>query len=163
VPAALIAVVALFTPHAGAQTMGEYANATAGVATGGGSTGANLGPASTGSGDLGGGSGTWGANGLGGSWSDRVGAVSPFAAGADFESRTGSMTSGAAAQSRWPGSKLAGADTSGRFGDSSARFPDKDRLLDDSGQSPTTNRFPPSLFNDNPNGLDTTYNPINNH
>ncbi len=149
VPAALIAVVALFTPHAGAQTMGEYANATAGIASGGGSTGA--------------GSDTWGANGLGGSFEERAGAASASGAGADFDSRAGSMTSESAAESRWPGSAFGAADAASRFGDSSARFPDKDRFLDDSGLSPTTNRFPPSLFNDNRNGLDTTYNAINNY
>ncbi len=144
VPAALIAVLAPFTPRAGAQTMGEYAS-TAGVATGGGSMGA------------GGGSDTWGANGLGGSFEDRAGAASASGAGSDFDSRAGSMASLSTAESRWPGSAFGATGAASRFGDSSARFPDKDRFLDDTGLSPTTDRFPPSLFNDNRNGLDTTY------
>src|ERR1035438_2178680 len=49
--------------------------------------GTSLAPPSFGSNDSGGGSGTWGASGLGASWSDRAGAASPLAAGADFESR----------------------------------------------------------------------------
>ncbi len=65
VPAVLIAVLALFAPHADAQTMGEYAPATAGVGTAGGSMGTSI-SSSIGSGDSGGGSSTWGASGLGG-------------------------------------------------------------------------------------------------
>src|SRR5208282_5072729 len=105
VPAVLIAVLAVFAPHADAQTMGEHASTTAGVGTAGGSMGT-----SNGSSDIGGGSTTWGASGLGGSWSERVGAASASGMGADFESRAGSATGGSTGGSRWPESSL-GADT----------------------------------------------------
>ena len=99
VPAALVAVIALFAPHADAQTMGEYATATAGVANGASSMGASI--ANTVSSDnLGGGSTTWGASSVGGSFEERAGAASSSGMGADFESRAGSST----ADSRWPGS-----------------------------------------------------------
>ena len=153
VPAVLIAVLALFAPHADAQTMGEYAPATAGLGTGGGSMGTSLAPPSFGSNDSGGGSGTWGASGLGASWSDRAGAASPFAAGADFESRAGSSVSGSTGESRWPGSALS-ANTSSRFGGSSDRFPERSELS-------SSDRFPASSFN-NSTGLDSSYNAINN-
>ena len=153
VPAVLIAVLALFAPHADAQTMGEYAPATAGLGTGGGSMGTSLAPPSFGSNDSGGGSGTWGASGLGASWSDRAGAASPLAAGADFESRAGSSVSGSTGESRWPGSALS-ANTSSRFGGSSDRFPERSELS-------SSDRFPASSFN-NSTGLDSSYNAINN-
>ena len=152
VPAVLIAVLALFAPHADAQTMGEYAPATAGLGTGGGSMGTSISP-SIGSNDSGGGSGTWGASGLGASWSDRAGAASPLAAGADFESRAGSSVSGSTGESRWPGSALS-ANTSSRFGGSSDRFPERSELS-------SSDRFPASSFN-NSTGLDSSYNAINN-
>ena len=44
-PTALIATLALFAPHANAQTMGEYATTTAGVGTGAGSMGTSIGSA----------------------------------------------------------------------------------------------------------------------
>ena len=159
VPAVLIAVLALFAPHADAQTMGEYAPATAGLGTGGGSMGTSLAPPSFGSNDSGGGSGTWGASGLGASWSDRAGAASPLAAGADFESGAGSSESGSTGESRWPGSALS-ADTSSRFGGSSDRFTDQDRFTDRSELS-SSDRFPASSFNDS-TGLDSRNNAINN-
>ena len=153
VPAVLIAVLALFAPHADAQTMGEYAPATAGLGTGGGSMGTSLAPPSFGSNDSGGGSGTWGASGLGASWSDRAGAASPLAAGANFESRAGSAVSGSTGESRWPGSALS-ANTSSRFGGSSDRFPERSELS-------SSDRFPASSFN-NSTGLDSRNNAINN-
>jgi len=154
VPAVLIAVLALFAPHADAQTMGEYAPTTAGLGTGGGSMGTSLAPPSFGSNDSGGGSGTWGASGLGASFDERAGAASGFGAGADFESRAGSSVSGSTAESRWPESALSAA-TSSRFGGSSDRFPERSELS-------SSDRFPASSFNDNPMGLDTNYNAINN-
>ena len=70
-PATLIATLALFAPHADAQTMGEYAT-TVGVASGGDtSMGTSIG--SHRSGGLGG-SRTWGASSLGGSFDERAGA-----------------------------------------------------------------------------------------
>src|SRR5271166_5771933 len=88
VPAAFIAVLALFAPHADAQVMGEYAAATAGLGTGAGSVSTSVG---SGSDDLGG-SSTWGASALGGSFQDRVGAASASGAGTDFSSRASSLT-----------------------------------------------------------------------
>ena len=44
-PTALIATIALFAPHADAQTMGEYATTVAGVGSGGGSMGTSIGSA----------------------------------------------------------------------------------------------------------------------
>jgi hypothetical protein len=160
VPALLIAVLALFASHAGAQTMGEYGATTAGVGTAGGSMGTSISP-SIGSSDIGGGSSTWGASGVGGSWSDRVGTVSAFGAGGDFESRAGSVTSGSAGESRWPESRL-GADTSTRFSDSSGRFSDQDRFTGHSELSSSPDRFPGSAFDDH-NGLDTSYNAISSY
>ncbi len=77
-PTALIAAVALFAPHAGAQTMGEYATTTAGVGTGAGSMGTSIGNAVS-SDDLGGGSSTWGASSLGASFDERAGAAAGLA------------------------------------------------------------------------------------
>jgi hypothetical protein len=156
VPAALIAVLALFAPHADAQTMGEYASTTAGVGTAGGSMGTSISP-SIGSSDIGGGSSTWGASGLGASFDERAGAASAAGMGADFESRAGSSAS----ESRWPGSSL-GADTSSRFGGSSGRFPDQNRFTERSEMSSSPDRFPARSFSDNRQGLDTSYNAINN-
>ena len=82
-PAALIATLALFAPHADAQTMGEYATTTAGVGSGTSSMGTSIGSA-LGSGDLGGGSRTWGASSLGASFEERAGAASGSGAGAGF-------------------------------------------------------------------------------
>jgi len=163
VPAALTAVLALFAPHASAQTMGEYAT-TVGVASGGSSmgTGTSFGPSSIGSDDLGGGSRTWGSSSLGASFDERAGAASASGAGADFESRAGLAASGSTAQSRWPESRFSG-DTSGRFKDSSGRFPSSDRFKERSELSSSSDRFPASKFNDNRMGLDTSYNAINNH
>jgi len=160
-PAVLIAMLALFAPRADAQTMGEYAT-TVGVASGGGSMGTSTSFAPTsigsGSGSIGGGSSTWGASGLGASFDERAGAASASGMGANFESRAGSSASG----SRWPGSSL-GADTSSRFGGSSSRFPEQNRFTEHSELSSSPDRFPARLFNDNRQGLDTSYNAINNH
>jgi hypothetical protein len=162
VPATLTAVLVLFAPHANAQTMGEYATTTAGVGSGDSSMGTSIG-STVSSDDLGGGSRTWGASSLGGSFQDRVGATSPFAAGADFESRAGSMGAGAASASRWPESKLKAGDSSSRFGDSSSRFQDQNRFPQRNQLSSSSDRFPPSAFSDNKMGLDTHYNSINNN
>jgi hypothetical protein len=162
VPAALIVALALFAPHANAQTMGEYATTTAGVASGGGSMGTNFGPP-----DLG--SQTWSATSVGGSFADRVGGTSPYANGGDFESRAGS-TGASASDSRWPTSQFQGAD-SNRFGDSSSRFGSSDRFPQRSDLS-SSDRFPASRFSGNDSGLDTRvnamgldthFNPVNNN
>ena len=155
-PAVLFAWLAISAPQAGAQTMGEYAATTAGVGSGSASMGASYAPASIGSSDIGGGSSTWGASGLGASFDERAGAASGSSGGADFSSRAGSLTGGSTGESRWPESALA-TDTSTRFGDSSARFPDQDRFPDSSELS-SSDRFPSGRFNDNSNGLDTNYN-----
>jgi hypothetical protein len=159
VPVALIAGLALFAPHAGAQTMGEYATVTAGAANGAGSMGPSVSLPSI-SNDTGGGSSTWSANGLGASFEERAGAASPFASGGDFESRAGSQTSGSNAASRWPESRFNGgssnrfsADSGSRFGDSSNRFGGQDRFPERSELSSSSDRF-----NDNRMGLDTNYN-----
>jgi hypothetical protein len=156
VPAVLIAVLALFAPHADAQTTGEYGAATAGVGTSGGSMGTSSAPSSFGSNDVGGGSSTWGASGLGASFDQRAGAVSASGMGADFESRAGSSAGGSAAGSRWPETGLS-ADTSNRFGDSSNRFSDRGEL------SSSSDRFPASALSGNRMGLDTSNNPISNY
>ena len=86
-PATLIAAIALFAPHANAQTMGEYGTATAGVGTGGGSMSTSMVNSvgnTVSSDDLGGGSSTWGASSLGASFDERAGAASASAAGARF-------------------------------------------------------------------------------
>jgi len=155
VPAAFIAVLALFAPHADAQVMGEYAAATAGVGTGAASMSTSVG---SGSEDLGG-SSTWGASALGGSFEDRVGAASASGAGTDFDSRAGSLKGGSTDEPRWPASQLS-SDTSSRFNDStdggSGRFSADDRFPQRTElSSSSSDRFPPSSFNDNANGLDT--------
>jgi hypothetical protein len=157
VPAAAFAAIALFAPHAEAQTMGEYATTTASAADGAGGLGSSIGSVvnsvnSDTSGDIGGGSRTWGASSLGGSFEDRAGSAS--SGGASFDSRAGSMTGGSDPESRFPSnSRLDGGD---RFSDSSGRFSDSDRF----GQSrfQDQDRFPSSAFNDNRMGLDTNYN-----
>ena len=164
VPGALIAVVALFAPHADAQTMGEYAT-TAGVGSGGGSSmGTSIGGAVSNV-DLGGSSSTWGASSTGASFDERAGAASSSGA-SDFEARAGSMASGSTGESRWPAaSQLSSGDTSSRFGDSSGadsgRFSATDRFNQTSALSSSSDRFPASSFNDNANGLDTSANAIN--
>ena len=76
VPAAAFAALALFAPHAEAQTMGEYAT-TVGVASGDSSAFGT---------SEGGGSRTWGASSLGGSFEERAGSASASGA-AGFDSR----------------------------------------------------------------------------
>jgi hypothetical protein len=144
VPAAMFATLALFAPHAEAQTMGEYAT-TVGVASGDSSA--------FGTSDGGGGSRTWGASSLGASFDERAGSASS-SGGAGFDSRAGSTT-GLDSGSRFPTeSRL--SDSGDRFGGSSDRFSDTDRF----GQSQfqDQDRFPASAFNDNRMGLDTNYN-----
>jgi hypothetical protein len=141
VPAAMFAALALFAPHAEAQTMGEYAT-TVGVASGDSSAFGT---------SEGGGSRTWGASSLGASFEDRAGSASASGA-AGFDSRAGSDSG-----SRWPTeTELSRSESADRFGGSSDRFSDNDRF----GQSQfqDQDRFPPSAFNDNRMGLDTNYN-----
>jgi hypothetical protein len=155
VPAVLIAMLALFAPHADAQTTGEYGAATAGVGTASGSMGTSVAPPSFGSNDVGGGSSTWGASGLGASFDQRTGAVSASGMGADFESRGGSSANRWTGDSRWPETGHS-ADTSNRFGGSSNRFPDRGKL------SSSSDRFPTTSSLNNSTGLDTSNNAINN-
>ena len=146
VPAAVFAALALFAPHAEAQTMGEYAT-TVGVASGDSSA--------FGTSDGGGGSRTWGASSLGASFEDRAGSASS-SGGAGFDSRAGSMTGGSDPSSRWPTeTELSRSESADRFTDT-GRFADTDRF----GQSrfQDQDRFPASAFNDNRMGLDTNYN-----
>jgi len=150
---ALIATLALFAPHANAQTMGEYATVTAGVGSGAGSMGTSIGSAVN-SDDLGGGSRTWGASSLGASFGERAGAVSGSGAGAYFESRAGS--SGSGSDSRWPTSQFQSGDSEGRFGDSSSRFQDQDRFQERS-QLSSEDRFPAGVLDQNRQGLDTHF------
>ena len=166
VPAVLIAVLALFAPHAGAQTTGEYGAATAGVGTSGGSMGTSMAPTSFGSNDItsndiGGGSSTWGVSGLGASFEERAGAASPFGAGADFEARAGSSASGSTGGRCWPASRL-DADTASRLSGSSDRFADQDRFPNRNELSSSSARFPASSLDSNRTGLDTNYNALNN-
>jgi hypothetical protein len=158
-PAAMIAALAMFAPHADAQTMGEYAT-TVGVASGGGSSMGTSIDNSLSGGDLGG-SRTWGASSLGASFDERAGAASGSGAVADFNSRAASMTGGSAADARWPAqSGLSNSDTSKRFSSDTGsdrwsqtdRFPSRGQL-----SSPSSDRFPPSAFNDNRMGLDTHF------
>jgi hypothetical protein len=150
VPAAMIAAIALFAPHAGAQTMGEYATTVSGAAGGAGSLGTSVGSAvSSVSNGLGGGSSTWEASSLGASFEERAGAESGL--GADFESRAGSSS-----ESRFSSSRFDGGDSESRFSDS-GRFQDGDRFKERSDFSASSDRFPTRSFNDNQNGLDTHY------
>lgn len=145
-PPAMFAALALFAPHAEAQTMGEYAT-TVGVASGGDSS---FGTSNSG------GSRTWGATSLGGSFEDRAGASSASGAGG-FDSRAGSMTGGSDSGSRWPTeTELGRSASTDRFGGSNDRFSNDDRF--GHSQFQDQDRFPPSAFNDNRMGLDTTYN-----
>ena len=162
-PAAMIAAIALFAPHAGAQTMGEYGTTVSGAAGGAGSVGTGVGStvssvSSVGNGDLGGGSSTWGASSLGGSFEERAGSQSGL--GGDFESRAGSSDRGLSSESRFPATSLSSGDSGSRFGDSSSsRFGTSDRFAERTDLSASSDRFPTnSQFNDNKMGLDTNYN-----
>ncbi len=147
VPVAMIAALALFAPQAGAQTMGEYAAATAGVTSGGGSMGTSIAPPPLPN-DGGGGSSTWSANGLGASFDERAGAES--ASGGNFESRAGGGSR--FPESQFPDSSSRFGDSASRFGDSSSRFGDQNRFPEHTELSSSSDRF-----SDNGNGLDTTY------
>ena len=150
-PAATLAALALFAPHAEAQTMGEYAT-TVGVAAGDGPKSIGVAPDDIG----GGGSRTWGASSLGGSFEERAGASSASGA-AGFDSRAGSMTGGLGSDSRWPTeTELGRSASTDRFADSASRFSNDDRF--GQRQFQDQDRFPPSAFNDNRMGLDTHYN-----
>jgi len=155
-PSALIATLALFAPHADAQTMGEYATTTASVGSGTSSMGSSIGAAvNSDNSDLGGGSRTWGASSLGASFDERAGAASGSGAGQDFESRAGSSASGSGSDSRWPTSEFKG-------GDSESRFSDNERFKDQEDRFPqrtsaSEDRFPPGVLDQNRQGLDTHY------
>jgi hypothetical protein len=156
-PTALIATIALFAPHADAQTMGEYATTTASAANGAGGLGTSIGSVvnsvnSDTSGDIGGGSRTWGASSLGASFDERAGAASGSGAGQDFESRAGSSGSGLGSDSRWPTRSQDSAND--RFADTT-RFQDEDRFPERTSAS--ENRFPSGVFDQNRQGLDTHY------
>jgi hypothetical protein len=156
--AVLIAVMSFLASHAQAQTMGEYATTTVGVATEGKSMGTGFAPA----GNVGESSRTWGVSGVGSGWSDRAGAASGSGLGADFASRAGSMSAGASAESRWPETGLSDAQGisfgSRRLENGEDRFSSDDRFPahDFSSES----RWPTSSLADSKSGLDTTYNSI---
>jgi hypothetical protein len=150
-PTALIAAIALFAPHADAQTMGEYGAATAGVASGGGSMGTSIG-STVSSDDFG--SRTWGASSLGANFDERAGSASGSGLGASFEERAGSSGSGSD-DSRWPASQFAGGGSS-RFGDSSTRFQDQDRFPQ-RDLSASQDRFPAGVLDQNRQGLDSHF------
>lgn len=144
-PAMLLTGLALFPSHAGAQTMGEYATATAESSSDGDSTSSS----------------TWGASRLGASFQERAGAASR-SAGGDFDSRAGSLTGGSSSDSRWPGTQFSSEGTSDRFGDSSDgssdRFSTNDnRFCSHSEFTSSADRFGKSAFSDNGTGLDTNY------
>jgi hypothetical protein len=154
-PTAMIATLALFAPHADAQTMGEYATTTAGVGSGTSSMGSSIGSVvnsvnSDSSGDLGGGSRTWGASSLGGSFEERAGAASGSSGGAGFDARAASSASGS--ESRWPTPQIEGA-ASDRFADTE-RFKGEDRFPVRNDTS--ADRFPASALDQN-QGLDSHY------
>jgi hypothetical protein len=160
--AVLISVIAFLASHANAQTMGEYATTTAGVGTGTGSMGTGFSlpsiPGSNGSGES---SQTWGVSGTGSSWADRAGAAS--GSGGDFASRAGSMSSGAAAQSRWPDTELSKAQGlslgSSKLDEGEDRFAGSDRFPAHDFSS--ASRWPTSSLADSKSGLDTSYNSVN--
>ena len=145
VPTTLFAIVALYAPHAGAQTMGEYAATTASVGSSASSAGTDLG-----------GSSTWGASSVGASFAERAGAISGSSLGQDFESRAGSGSSAESSESRWPNSQLNQA-ASDRFNDTGDRFGTADRFTERNQLSDSGARFPESRFNDNRQGLDNHY------
>jgi hypothetical protein len=154
-PTAMIATLALFAPHADAQTMGEYATTTASAANGAGGLGTSIGSVvnsvnSDTSGDIGGGSRTWGASSLGGSFEERAGAASGSSGGAGFDARVGSSASGS--ESRWPTSQSEGV-ANDRFADTE-RFKGEDRFPQRSDAS--ADRFPPGVMDQN-QGLDSHY------
>lgn len=158
-PAALIAVIALLAQSANAQTMGEYATTTAGVASGGGSMGTAMQPP-----DFGGSSQTWGASGLGSSFAERASAVSGSqTGGGDFESRAGASSSDSGGESRWPQTGISTAQTSlggaSPLDSASDRFSTGDRFAERSDFS-SEGRWPGTSFADHM-GLDTNYNSVN--
>jgi hypothetical protein len=159
IAAVSIAAVALFSARANAQTMGEYATTTAGVASGGGSMGTGLSVPTTFGSDETGGSRTWGTSATGGSWAERVGAAGSADAHGDFSSRASAISSGASGgESRWPGGVLAGGgglldSSSGRFS-TGDRFQNGDRFAVRDWAN--TDRFPAGSFHDR-EGLDNSY------
>ena len=158
VPAATIAVLAMSAPHAGAQTMGEYAT-TVGVASGGGSGMGTSIDNSLSGGDLGGGgSATWGASSLGGSFDERAGAAAGSGMGGDFQTRAGNSANSPGSESRWPSTGFASVESTDKLSDSSnPRFADSDRFADKNELSNPSDRFPGTGFSDNKMGLDTHY------
>lgn len=158
-PTALIATIALFAPHADAQTMGEYATTVASVGSGGGSMGTSIGSAvnSVSSVGSGGGSQTWGASSLGASFDERAGAASGSGSGESFEARAGASSSGSSSESRWPASQFTSSDSGTRFGDSSTRFQDQGRFTERTDLSASADRFPAGVLDQNRQGLDSHY------
>ena len=160
--AVLITVIAFLASHAQAQTMGEYATTTAGVGTGGGSMGTGFSlPSIPGLNSRGESSQTWGVSGTGSSWADRAGAASH--SGGDFESRAGSMSSGAAAQSRWPETGLSKSEGlsfgTSKLDEGEDRFGGSDRFP--SRDFSSASRWPTSSLADSKGGLDTSFNSVN--
>ena len=161
---ALAVAIAFVTGTAAAQTMGEYATATAGVASGGGMAGTSISsPITYGPGGYSGysgGSRTWATNSSGGSWAERVG--SRTGAGAtDFPGRAAAASGVEGAESRWPAAQrfASSGDSSSRFSKGSrfsagSRFSSGSRL--GSGQSRWQQG---SRFHDNM-GIDTNFNSI---
>jgi hypothetical protein len=71
------------------------------------------------------------------------------------------MGCGSRSESRWPASKFGGDSGSARFSDSSGdsgRWSSADRFSERNElSSSSSDRFPPSRFNDNKTGLDTNF------
>lgn len=154
----LIAAIALIAARADAQTMGEYATTTVGVASGAGSMGTAVSEPAFSSDESGGGSRTWGTSALGGSWAERVGSASASGAGASFSSRATAISGNSSGESRWPGGALSRGgglldSASGRFS-TGDRFQTGDRFA--SREWGTANRFPAGSFHDRM-GLDNSY------
>jgi hypothetical protein len=151
-PTALIATLALFAPHAEAQTLGEYATTTAGATNGDGGLGSSIGSVvnsvNSDTSGIDGGSRTWGASSLGGSFEERAGAAAASGA-AGFDSRAGSESG-----SRFP-TESRFSDSGDRFGGSSDRFSNTDRFGQNRFQD--QDRFPAGVLDQNREGLDTHY------
>ena len=154
----MIAAIALIAARADAQTMGEYATTTVGVASGAGSMGTAVSEPAFSSDEYGGGSRTWGTSALGGSWAERVGSASASGAGASFSSRAGAISGNSSGESRWPGGALSGSGSSA--GSSNERFNTGDRFKTGDRFSSrawqTSDRFPTTSFHDRM-GLDNSY------
>ena len=140
-PAAMIAALALLAPHANAQTMGEYAThggsrerrrsrwAPASAASARATSAAGRGPGAP---------AHWAPVLMKGPGPHRL----RPGAGADFDSRAGSMAGASASDSRWPTASHLDGDGSDRFSDSSNRFQDQDRF----SEQCASDRFPSVVF-----------------